>query len=616
MEKFLQPDASSETGYKVISAEKHAGSGAERSGEVGAEKGRDRFYGGLRERIGVMTELRGALDEEGIRGKEFVRNANAKIDDILGRYRDSVIAKLNEKERLGRKIEEIDAEIAGLGNDLSSPEVQKLDGEGDRIREMVREIKDDPDVRLFNALSGAKVIFEEKARRYEEFVKNPAKAALPPKIKNLSAGITGRATVFSSLSISFLLNDEEMESLRYDPSNYGVHFGVGIFNIIRKSSDPKDVAESIRHENTHSIYEAFDNKPRGGILKKKDMKNEIDLFLKAIDTGSPTIQKLQFDALVNRSKRVVFSSKGELIANFDELRSGRLHTELASFYEIMNYLQNVKSAFENPANNRRDGTAEIGREYINRYLFEMRTEFDSFYRLLADLFFVAEHERRIDELKSSMILFDAAEYGKIAGYFRHEIGEEKYRFYEAVRSISGEDFFNIPRRKIDEIVVDEVKHGFDAQSIANIAGAIRAHPDFLTSAIKQEILLSLDSLESKPFYIAATAAGVGECENAYKAIISLAQAIGGGEEYAESAVENLLNSAFLNADVGDSALLDDVLANLNPEHDKTISRFTEDYIRSEISDNSKDKKELKISPLWQKLISNGRTKAAALSAIL
>ncbi len=581
-------------------------------GEARAEK-REALYDRLRERIGMITGLRGELEREDIKGEEFVRNAEAKIDAVLERYRGIAAPQLSEKDRLIRISENIDAEIEKSDYDFSSPEVQKSSEENDRTRDRIAEIDGDPDVRLFSVLSGAKPQLRYKARRYEDFKKDPGAVRMPERISDLDIPAAEKETVFSSLSVSFLLDDGEMGALGYDRGVYGAHFEGDVFNVIRRSGDAEDEAESIRHENTHSVYEAFDDRPRADITKKKAAGDEFSRFLQAVDSGSEVLRKIQFDMLIKRAKRAVLSSKGELVANFDELRKGRLHTELAAFYEVKSYLNAVRRAFESSSNKRSGESKKTVLEYMDRYLAELQKEFDFFYSLLGDLFFVAEHEGKTEELKSAMILFDTGEYRKIARYLRHEIGDEKYEFYESLRRLVNNKFFsNIPGQKMDEIIEGEAQNIFDARDIVRATELIKANPEFLTPRVRQEIVLSLESLESRPSYIMAAASGVNECEGIYGAMAAFADAVGFDREYAESAIESLLNSALLDAVGGDRAKLEDALANLRPEHNETISRFVENYVNNEAVSEFGDEAKFKSSLLWKTLASNSRTREAVL----
>lgn len=566
----------------------------------------------LKERIGTITELRSVLERTDLRGAEFVSAVDAKIEDVLERYGTAADVKLEEERALVREQEEVDKTIEKIEFDFSSPEGAGLEERRGELVDRIREINNDPDVRILRTLSSARPILKDKVRQYERFRHNPGGVEMPGRISSLRA--VERETAFSSLSISFLLDDKGMEKLGYDRGMYGAHFPGTIFNVVRKSGDPEDEAESMRHENAHSIYEAFEALSGHDIAKSEAARKEFHRSLELIGLGSETIRKMQFDALADRARRVVFSSKSELIANFEELKKGRLHTELAAFYDVKKYLEATKAAYESGSVKDADGVTGIMREYLDGYLSEMQKTFDSFYSQLGDLFFIAEYEGRMDELKSAMVLFDPAEYGNIAEYFRHEIGDEKYESYKALRSLTREEFFDLPKRKIDEVVESEAEKDFNPENVVRLAGAIKATTDFLTPEVRQEILLSLDSLESKASYIAATGSSVAECEKIYGAMMELVGAIGGGEEYAESAVDNLLNSAFMNAVDGDLTKLNDALAKLSGEHDETIARFVEEYVKNDAKDDFEDPDKLKQSPLWQALVASDRTREAALRA--
>lgn len=567
---------------------------------------KENLHASLKERIGDITEIREVLESGELDGRELAEAAAARIDRVLGKYSPAAQEKINAIGPLIKRKEEIE-KIFDERIESGSGDVSSLIEESERLSQEISKLNDDPNVRLVFTLRRGKESLLHKAEEYEAAKRNPAGYPLPKK-KGLREAVAGCEPIFSGLSVSYIMAGEKMNGLGYDCGTQGMHFPKSPVNLVRNLGDDGKNKEVLDHEAVHAIYEAFLWQKADG---EREIEKDADLYKRlAGKEGSEYLLRSKLESLPERAREFVYSAKGELIANFEELVKGNLHTELSEFRYAIAFLRSRGKSLK-PTE---DGKSGLVGEYLREYERRLTDSFRDFYKELGDLFFIAEREGRLGELKSAMILFDPGEYRKIGRFFKDEIGREKYDLYLSLRRLTREPFFNGQstgeERVMDEIYGRTAKMSWEEEAGA-VINAIRSNPEFLTDKIKGDLAGVLKAVEDNPKMKLEAWRGAESCEIACGIIRKIGEISGiDVAEYLKIAVDDCLNSAFEDASGGDMKKLNETLAKLGPEYDKFIGDFFTDYAR-EAADDFGGKEALFSSALWQEARNNERTRDLA-----
>lgn len=286
---------------------------------------KESLHASLKERINAVTEIREVLESSGLDGKELVEAATEKINEALDKYSPAAQEKMDAIGPLIKKKEEVEKildEIVESG----SVDVTPLREESERLSMEVSKLNDDPNVRLVFTLRRGKGSLRRKGEKYERMKLGLDKTKLP-KRKGLKEILSVKTPLLSGLSATYILSDENMDKLDYDRGTQGVHFSGSSINLVRDSGNQEENKEILHHEATHDIYEAFLWQKANDEV---DIKRDVDAYERITKReGSEYHLRRRLESLSGRAREFIYSAKGELIANFNELAKGNLHTELS-----------------------------------------------------------------------------------------------------------------------------------------------------------------------------------------------------------------------------------------------------------------------------------------------
>ena len=567
---------------------------------------KENLHASLKERIDDITEIKEVLESGELDGRELAEAAAARIDRVLGKYSPAAQEKINAIGPLIKRKEEIE-KIFDERIKSGSGDVALLIEESERLSREINKLNDDPNVRLVFTLRRGKDGLKRKAEEYEEAKLDLGGLKLPRK-KELKEILAGKTPLLSGLSITYFLNDEEMDKLGYDRGIQGLHFPKSPVCLVRDLGDSGKNKEVLDHESVHTIYEAFLWQKADG---ERKIEKDVDFYRRLTGKeGSEYLLRSKFESLPKRTREFVYSAKGELIANFEELVRGNLHTELSEFRYAIAFLRSKKKELQSQAGEE----SKLVSEYLDEYERQLTGSFRNFYQELGDLFFVAEKEGKLGELKSAMILFDPAEYRKIGRFFRDEIGKEKYNLHISFRRLTREPFFAGQATK-EEKILDEIygrtrKTSWDNEA-ETIIGVIRSNPNLLTEKVKEDLKAVLGAIEENSKLELAAERGADGCIRSCKAIKEIGSIVKEDvSKYLQLAVDDCLNAACEKAVNGSLSGIKEALSLIGYEYDDFIASFFTDYAR-EATNEFGGEAGLFSSALWQEIRNNERTKDLA-----
>jgi hypothetical protein len=566
---------------------------------------KENLHASLKERIGDITEIKEVLESGELDGRELAEAAAARIDRVLGKYSPAAQDKIDAIGPLIKRKEEIERLFDEQVNSVSG-DVAPLIEESERLSREISKLNDDPDVRLVFTLRRGKESLRRKAEEYEKAKLDPDGLKLPRK-KGLKKILAGKKPLLSGLSVTYFLNDEEMNKLDYDRGMQGAHFP-GNLDLVRDSGNREENEEVMRHEATHAVYESFLWQKADG---EREIERDVDAYKNLIgEAGAEHLLRIMLESLPERAREFIYSAKGELVANFEELVKGNLHTELSEFRYATAFLRSKEKELQSQAGEE----SKLVSEYLDEYERQLTGSFRNFYQELGDLFFVAEREGRLGELKSAMILFDPAEYRKIGRFFRDEIGKEKYNLHISFRRLIREPFFSGQATK-EEKILDEIygrtrKISWDNEA-ETIIGVIRSNPGLLTEKVKEDLKAVLEAIEENSKLELAAERGADGCIRSCKTIKEIGSIVKEDvSKYLRLAVDDCLNAACEKAVNGNLSGIKEALSLIDYEYDDFIASFFTDYAR-EATDEFGGEAGLFSSALWQEIRSNERTKDLA-----
>ena len=567
---------------------------------------KENLHASLKERIGIITEIRETLENGGLDGRELFEAAVVKIDQTLEKYSPAAEEKINEISPLIKRKEEIE-KIFDERIESESGDIDLLIEESERLSREISKLNDDPNVRLIFTLRRGKDSLRRKAEEYERAKLDPGGVKLPRK-KGLKEVLSGKKPLLSGLSVTYFLNDDEMDKLDYDRGMQGAHFPGSMVNLVRDSGNREENDEITRHEAIHAVYEAFLWQKADG---EREIERDVDAY-KDLAEGERVeyLLRMKLESLPERARKFIYSAKGELIANFEELAKGNLHTELSEFRYAIAFLRSKKKELQSQVG---EGNKLVS-DYLGEYERQLTGSFRNFYQELGDLFFVAEREGMSGELKSAMILFDPAEYRKISRFFRDEIGKEKYDMHISLRRLTKEPFFAGQATKEEEIL-DEIygrtrKISWDNEA-ETIIRVVRSNPDLLTDKVKSDLKAALEAIEENAKLELAAWRGAGGCIRSCRTIKEIGSIVKEDvSKYLRLAVEDCLNAACEEAVDGNLSGIKEALSLIDHEYDDFVASFFMDYAR-EAADELGGEEKLFSSALWREIRSNQRTKDLA-----
>ncbi|MDD2565698.1 MAG: hypothetical protein PHZ26_01940 [Candidatus Gracilibacteria bacterium] len=265
--------------------------------------------------------------------------------------------------------------------------------------------------------------------------------------RNLSLGLSECESLrleYDKLSVSIFLDNGDYNKLIKNNSS-GSHYPGTVFNVIRESKDTNQMNITLEHEKTHNIYHAFN--PGQSIKGIEYFDSSFNRIIRLMQLQAPeVIIQSDFKLLKKKIRNFFLSSQDEIIANFHDLKNGKLATALYQYTDIIKKLKFRKNELLKEKKLSK-GNSEI-LEHINDILNGMSEYFGTFYRRLADLVYISEHEGLQKDLFASLILWTPSKHYKIEKYFRMKIGNTKYDYYCTIRTIIKPDYFITPKKKI------------------------------------------------------------------------------------------------------------------------------------------------------------------------
>lgn len=425
------------------------------------EARREELYEKLEKKKESVSQLIELFSSDEFEGRELVAQAEDIFLKIKADMPEEAVKGLGQLQQIDQELRELykaeDIYSSKEAGDLSSEEVEAWDNIQKKIEEKIEEgqkLEENDDIKFLYVLDGGMKGLKEKAEVYEAYKMDPKKVALPSGLR----GVRKKEEQQSKLSVNIIIDSREY-SKKIGSQSSGVHFRGTIFNAIRNIPDRQEMKKTTLHENSHCIYECFNG---WSIVDFEKVRKIFDRVIRHIKEKNPKfIIGKNIESFQKIAKYFFHSSQGELVANFDELLEGDMHTELKEYHDIVSNIKKLSNQVSDEKSISRQDK-DILLKLVAKFEQDIAVNFRDFYTKLSDYLFVAQQENKVNDLHSLMLLFSPDDYHKIGKYLEHKIGPDKYRMYQIIRRIIKDPYFEdldmSPRDKMLGLILFREKH--------------------------------------------------------------------------------------------------------------------------------------------------------------